>query len=148
MNKNWKAIATIPCKYLKWSISLLEISSDFGQKMIRQMPEYFTEEAQPGPYPLSLMKRVANEYAGFEFESDQALILHHACPDWMPTFRFFTDNEDINDIGEPLPEGIDPDAKVGATVYWEGNPFIVIESDRLSCNVFGITPAEFVDVDC
>lgn len=55
MYKNWPAICQIPDRALRYALSLLDLESEFGQKVASALPQYFSPESQNGPYPLSVL---------------------------------------------------------------------------------------------
>ena len=56
MHKNWKAIYDIPDAHFRWALALLDTETDFGQRIIELLPDYFTEEEQTEQYPLSFLR--------------------------------------------------------------------------------------------
>lgn len=53
--KNWKAICDVPDTDFRCALAMLCLATDFGQSVVERLPEYFTEEQQIGPIPLSAL---------------------------------------------------------------------------------------------
>ena len=41
--KNWPAICAVQDKFVKWAIACLNLNSELGQRIAKQLPEYFTD---------------------------------------------------------------------------------------------------------
>jgi hypothetical protein len=150
MYKNWKAICQIPDTHVMWALALLDMDSDLGRKFVERFPEYFTQDEQAGPYPLSLM-RVAAQKEGRRQGSDhgeQNIISYDAVPNGIPTQGFDKYGRSVaNFDGPKLPAEISPNARQGEIVTWEGKQFVVLENNE-SCEELWLAPAELVHVDC
>ena len=150
MNKNWKAIATIPCTYFKWSIIHADTSSNFGKQLLEKFPEYFIEAEQKGPCPLSWIKQMSHEVGLKEDCLDGERYPTLFCLEELgvPFIEFDKFGKDAGEMGfQTLPKEINPDAQIGEIVIWKNKQFVVIEN-REKLEEMALVPAEFVDVDC
>lgn len=152
--KNWPAICAVQDKFVKWAIACLNLNSELGQRIAKQLPEYFTDQEVLGPIPLSVMRQKALEYArtnGGDLEGGHEflfLVSYEAIPTGVPVLSF--DLYGRNQIGRDfpiLPSGISPHAEQGEVVVWEGKKFVVLENND-SCEEMHLAPAELIDVDC
>ena len=150
MYKNLKAICEIPDAHMMWALVLLDLESDLGQRIVKQLPEYFIGEKQVGPYPLSFMWEEARKNArrdgcgcdGKDIVSHDGVFLADIP---VETFDVPEKGKVVQD-GNWLPDEIDPYASPGEIVVWAGKRFIVLENHRGGW--LSIAPAELVHVDC
>jgi hypothetical protein len=150
MYKNWKAICQIPDTHVMWALALLDMKSDLGQRIAQQLPEYFTQEEQAGPYPLSLMRAKAQENGRRDGNNcgEQFIVSFDAVPDGIPIQTFDLYGNNVAGLNGPkLPPEISPDTRQGEIVTWGGKQFVVLENNE-SCQELSIAPAELVHVDC
>lgn len=149
MRKNWKAICSIQEPILRMALALLDPDSEIGKRIMQQLPEYFTESDQSGPYPLSFILALAHR-EGLKEGSNYGE-LHPASFDAIPedvptvTFDIYGDNL-TSAFFDKLPDGIDPDAKQGDIVTWNGKEMVVLENNE-SCCEMTLAPAECVDAN-
>lgn len=151
MHKNWKEICKISDTHVMWAFTLLNMDSNLGRKFIERFPEYFTQEQQSGPYPLSVMRKKARE-RGLEQGSkngEKYIVSFDGAPKDIPVETFDKYGNYVVGDGFPqkLPAGIDPEAQQGEIVTWEGKQFVVLENNE-NCEELYIAPAEFVYIDC
>lgn len=150
--KNWPAICVIQDKFMKWAIACLNLNSELGQRIVQQLPEYFTDQEVLGPVPLSAMRQKALEYArthGGNLEWGHELpVSYEAVPIGVPVLSFdlYGRNQAGGDFPK-LPPEISPHAEQGEVVTWEGKKFVVLENND-SCEEMHLAPAGLVDVDC
>ena len=149
MNKNWKEISQISDTRVRWELVMLNMDSDLGRKIVERLPEYFTHEKQAGPYPLSLMRAMAQKEGHRQGNDDgeRYIVSYDAVPNGIPvqTFDKYGKNVAILD-GPKLPAEISPHAQQGEIVTWEGKKFVVLENNE-SCEELSIAPAELVAAD-
>ena len=91
MHKNWKVICQIPDTHVMWALALLDMDSDLGRTFVGRFPEYFTQEEQAGPVPLSVLRQEAAENAVHQHggtAGDNHLVSYNAIPAWMPQLYF------------------------------------------------------------
>lgn len=122
-------------------VALLDINTDFGKRFVQSFPEYFTEEEQPRPYPLSLLRKRGYE-AGLLQGSEigaEFLVGFHAVPSDIPIQR-------VDRWNRYLPTGFNTKAKQGQTVAWYGKKTIVLQNDEEYGDI-DIVPAELIKVD-
>lgn len=164
MYKNWKAICEIADKHFMWAIALLDLASDFGKMIASKLPEYFTDEPQTGPIPLSMIRMLAEkESAEKGFGYTDCLVSY--CKYWghgqfsIPILDFTTDEDgDSCGFNAPmLPSEIQSQidqmgrrAEVGDTFIWEGKKIVLLENndeERGSCFLMHFAPADCVLAD-
>jgi len=160
--KNWKAICRIPDGHFMLAMALLDLSTDFGRMVAERFPDYFNEEQQAGPIPLSAIRKLAERAAreqGASFKSFDCLVSFDKY--WGKTFNIpifcFSSVED-NDFDDPmLPseinfqiEALDRRAEVGDVFTWEGKMVVLMENNddkRGDCFLMYFASAELVAVD-
>lgn len=163
MYRNWKEICQIPNARFMQALALLDLESEFGQMVAKRLPEYFTEEEQVGPIPLStlfaLSRRAAQRHNGGSGETD-CLVSYNDY--WkregvnIPIFSFSTVEE--NTFDDPmLPAEIESQidalgrrAEVGDTFVWEGKSVVLLENNddkRGHCFLMYFAPAELIAID-
>lgn len=161
--KNWQAIVSIGDSHFKWAMALLDLNTDFGQKIAKQLPEYFTDKqlSQVGPIPLSAIYILAEEYARDRGSCGDTDCLVSFGERWqkrypIPILSFSTIPNNTFDV-PLLPAEIDKQmeelgrrVEVGDIFTWEGKSIVVLEnndSERGSCFLIEFAPAELIHVD-
>lgn len=153
MHKNWKAICQIPDSYVMWALAMLDINSDLGKKFIERFPEYFTQEKQAGPYPLSLMREKASERARKEgnTKGSHYIVSYNGVPcdikKFIETFDKYGNHVVGDGFPRELPVEINPEAQQCEIVTWKNKQFVVLENNE-GCEELYIAPAELVHIDC
>lgn len=150
MYRNWKVICKTPNTHLMWALATIDLDSVLGQRLVAQLPEYFTTQRQAGPVPLSIMRasaRVEGRYQGNMEHGADYIVSFDAVPEGIPTQGFDTSGKNSGEANlPPLPTGINPKAKQGDIVVWEGNQCVVLENNH-GCRELYIAPAELVAID-
>lgn len=149
MFKNWKAICQIPDNHVMWALALLDLNAEIGRKFVERFPEYFTENEQPGPYPLSLIREAGHENGRRQEarHGEDTPVSFDAVPEWIPVQTFDKFGNNVASLNGPkLPDEINHDAEQGEVVTWEGKQFVVLENNE-NCEELSIAPAELIAVD-
>ena len=149
MHKNWKVICQIPDTHVMWALALLDMDSDLGRKFVERFSEYFTQEEQAGPYPLSLMRAAAQKEGRQKGSKhgDEFIVSYNAVPKGIPVQAFDKHGMSVEGLRIPkLPAEISPHARQGEIVTWKGKHFVVLENIEHYDELY-IAPAELVHVD-
>ena len=149
MYKNWKAICQIPDTHVMWALALLNMDSDLGRRFMERFPEYFTQEEQAGPYPLSVLRMEAEENAarqGCPGMGANHLTTYDAIPSSMPIL-YFAEDDALKRYAEakPLPPELRHADVVGTTYVWEDKEIVLIQ--YLDDRQWWFVPAELIAVD-
>ncbi|MBU3923878.1 MAG: hypothetical protein KJ592_03100 [Nanoarchaeota archaeon] len=157
MFKNWLAISVVVDVHFRWALALLDLKSEFGQKIARQNPEYFCEEKLLGPVPLSaIIQRSRDEYSPDGFSEEYVVSNDTFKYFGIPVFEFASEwdtKKDYPDLSL-LPEEIDLDridvssanASIGMSFEWQGKELVLLEYNDIT-GIVSFVPAECVDVD-
>jgi len=147
--RNWKAIYEIPNKQLMLAMVSVDLDLNLGKRLIKQLPEYFTEEEQFAPVPLSLMKAKAKEnglLVGITYGED-LIVMYDAVPENIIVWGFDKSGDNFLGNDHPLlPKEINPDITQGKIVIWENKKFVVLENNIGGEEIY-LAPAELVAVD-
>ncbi len=148
MFKDWKKICQVPDTHFMWALALLDTNTDFGRQVVERFPEYFTQEEETGPVPLSVLRMEAEENAarqGGTCGSDH-LTTYDAIPSWMPTL-YFAEGGPLNHYPEakPVPSELKKIQDVGTVCEWEGKKLVLVE--WLDDGQWWFVPAELIAVD-
>ncbi len=148
-HKNWKAICKIPDTHFMWMVALLDIATDFGQNMAKRFPEYFTEEKQDGPIPMSVLRMEAWEAVG---RATDALVFRlngiEGVVHQLPLIKFAMPDviERYPDLGfSVVPEELESATDVGMVYKWKGKDIVLLENVGDGEWIF--TPAECIALD-
>jgi len=152
MFKNWEAICQIPDTHVMWALALLDMGSDLGRKFVERFPEYFTEEKQGGPIPLSVLRQEANKGATAQGYADKYyddLASDGACAKFDIPIQAFRGPQDYPESRrEPLPAELAHLADVagiGHIAEWGGKKVVVVENGMPEF-IF-VAPAELIALD-
>ena len=158
MNKNWKAICGIPDTHMMWAVALIATESDFGSMIMMRLPEFFTEETQQGPYPLSILREDAERAAIAQCcEPDRGpytneLYSYGTCAKFdIPTKLFRCRGSTMIDENDPkcspLPADLHMLVKnlegIGHIITWKEKDVVVVENCPGEFIV--VAPAEMID---
>jgi hypothetical protein len=154
MFKNWKAICEILDTHFMWAIALLDLATDFGQLVASRFPEYFTDEQQAGPIPMSVLFRQAaeNYAAGIGEFTEEFIVSQKAAEKFnIPIIAFGIDPEASNGFDvQLLPIEIEKEAlehrKTGDTLTWRDKKITLLEYNE-HIGIFYFAPAECIDVN-
>lgn len=149
MYKNWKAICAVPDTHFRWALALLDLASEFGKLVVARLPDFFTENEQVGPVPLSVMRMRAEENAAAEGSPGNGSVHLHcydAIPNWMPKLWFVTSYR-LKEYPEaqPVPPELESVAVVGTICQWEGKKIILV--DYIGDEEWFFVPAECIFID-
>jgi hypothetical protein len=162
MHKNWKVICGITDTHLMWAMALLDLESAIGRRIVAQLPEYFTEEEQQGPIPLSAIRLLAERDAMEQGANPPYDCLTCFNKYWgdkfdIPIMSFKTDPDSVFEDLPLLPPEIQNQIdqlgrrpEVGEIFEWEGKKLVLMEnndSERGSCFNMDFAPAELIAVE-
>lgn len=147
MFKNWKAICLVADKYFMQALALLDLTTSFGQTIVERLPEFFTDEQQIGPIPLSVIKMRARQITQrlFGEEFDEYPVTYGVLREYhIPVIEFWDQSDN------PTPPEIKfftKKASQGDSIEWQGKKMVLLEknSDCGSGRYFAL--AEFIAVD-
>ena len=154
MYKNWKAICQITDTHFMWALALLDLATDFGRMVAERFPEYFSNEQQAGPIPLSAIfeKARSGETEGF---SEEYIVSNGTVAKFnIPMIEFGVDERGAGDNNLPLlPHEIDfqkirsdNNSNAGLEIEWKGKRLIMLEYNEHVGSV-SFAPAELIAVD-
>lgn len=148
MNKNWKAICEIKDTHFMWAIALLDLATDFGQMVARRFPEYFTDEPQQGPIPLSVLRRNASKSREVSNKPEEFLVTCEALPKDWPVM-WFGDDDTMKAYSQfdRIPEALSKADKVGEVYEWQGKKVVLVERGFVQGEEWFFVPAELIAVD-
>ena len=160
--KNWKAICEIPDPLFRMAIALTDLTTDFGQMVATRLREYFsTAPLEPGPVPLSIIKKTAEMRYMEDHKDDRDADISRAfdfcdsyrgIPDRIPKIEFGHDGEAAAEWRcEVIPSEyfeVVKKFRIGDTFQWKDKTLMVMENN-MSPNVGTIisVPAELILVD-
>ena len=152
MFKNWQAICQIPDTHVMWALALLKMDSDLGRKFVERFPEYFTQEKQAGPIPLSVLRQEANKGAtaqGYANQYYDDLASDGACSKFNIPFQAFRCSKDYPESSrEPLPAELvhlEDVEGIGHISEWGGKKVVVVENGMPEYII--VAPAELIALD-
>ncbi len=151
MYKNWKAICKIEDTQFMLAFALLNLETEFGKTACERFPEYFSDEEQLGPVPLSALKATAweNNDDGHE-EPEKYLISYRAIPEDWPIINFGdadTLNGYRNSGFQLIPEELKEACSFGKIYKWGEKELVLMELNYTEGEEWWFVPAELVDVD-
>lgn len=151
--RNWQAICKIPDTHFMWALALLDLATDFGQSVVERLPEYFTDELQQGPIPMSVLRMQANEgvmkATGGECGVTDALVFRGSTVHELPLIRFAVASAiaEYPHLGfQLIPKELESAETVGKVYKWQGKDIVLLECIEGS-GEWTFTPAECVALD-
>lgn len=151
MYKDWKAICQVPDTHFMWALALLDTSTDFGRQVVERFPEYFTQEEQAGPVPLSVLRQDANRGATEDDGPNQRyddLVSDGACDRFDIPTQGFSGPEDYRSGRSSLPPELAHLVGVkgiGFVAEW-GDKKVVVVENGMPEYIF-VAPAERIALD-
>lgn len=158
MFKNWKAICEILDTHFMWALALLDLETNFGQSVAKRFPEYFSDQEEAGPIPLSVLRMLAEQDAtqqgSHNFDCLVSFGRYWRKKYNIPiiSFSIFPDS-DLPMLPSEIDDQIDNlgrRAEVGDMFIWEGKPLVLLENNddqRGSAFVMEFAPAELIAVN-
>ncbi len=131
MYKNWKAICEVPDAHFRWALALLDLTTNFGQNVVDQLPEYFTAEVEEGPIPMSVLKAHAVSVDGYS----DCFVTDKVCDKFnIPYFRYSLPKDPGGEVSRPIPpefkhlENLGDLEGFGTIIEDSGKKLVLIES--------------------
>lgn len=152
MFKNWQAICDTPDVRLMHFLSFLDLDSYLGKRIVEQLPEYFTDEEQAGPVPLTVLRATAEQNAaraGGEPSNDHLVIYDAFEGLAIPIIVYATGHglAELHEVAIPVPDELQ-DAKVIGQVYeHDGRKLVLVDRSGRDDNEWYFVPAECIDVE-
>ena len=113
------------------ALALLDINSEFGKNVVDQLPEYFTEEEQPGPVPMSVLQQEAQDKDGFR----EDLVTDGVCDQFqIPVIRYSLPGDETGAKSPTIPEElgslkrIQPKQGFGQVFEVNGQKLVLVEN--------------------
>jgi hypothetical protein len=156
MYKNWQAISNIPDIHFRWAMALLELGSDFGGQIAKQLPAYFSDQKLEGPIPLSaIILKARNEKTDEDFFSEEFIVSNGVAAKFDITLiEFGVDEASAAGADFPLlPPEISLEnircsinSKMGLRIVWDGKELVMLEYNE-NIGTVSFAPAELIAVD-
>ncbi len=149
MYKNWKAICQITDTHFMWALALLNLATDLGRMVVERFPEYFSNEQQAGPIPLSVLIKKAQEAESYNNQfgpGDWHLVEYGAIPSHWPILTF---SDGYDSSCQPIPDCLKSASEcndIGKIYEWEGKKIVLVDA-YIDLGTWSFVPAELIAVD-
>jgi len=154
MYKNWKGICQIADTHFMWALALLDLATDLGRMVAERFPEYFSNEQQAGPFPLSVFFEKARSEKGEGFSEEYIVSNGTVAKFNIPLIEFGVDERGADENNLPLlPLEIDfekirsdNNENAGLKIEWKGKQLVMLEYNEHIGSV-SFAPTELIIVD-